>query len=108
MLDGVNDSIAEAERLGEMLRGMRALVNLIPWNPVEGARYRRSPAARVRAFQHRIEDFGIKCTVRQEKGSDIDAACGQLRLQEAELLRRPSRSTVGRGPKINPGANGEP
>ena len=92
MLDGVNDSIAEAERLGEMLRGMRSLVNLIPWNPVEGARYHRSPAARIRAFQHRVEDFGIKCTVRQEKGSDIDAACGQLRLQEAELLKRPARA----------------
>ncbi|MGE0487754.1 MAG: 23S rRNA (adenine(2503)-C(2))-methyltransferase RlmN [Vulcanimicrobiota bacterium] len=82
LLDGVNDSVAEAQRLGELLEGIHALVNLIPWNPVEGIPYQRSRPAAVRAFQDKIEEFGIKCTVRQEKGSDIDAACGQLRLRD--------------------------
>ncbi|CAM9836406.1 unnamed protein product, partial [Phaeothamnion confervicola] len=82
LLDGVNDALPEAEALGELLQGFRALVNLIPWNPVEGAGFSRSRPARVRAFQRKVEEYGLKCTVRQEKGSDIEAACGQLRLQE--------------------------
>lgn len=84
MLEGVNDSLQEAEALGKLLRGMHVLVNLIPWNPVEGAGFQRSRPGRVRAFQERVEAFGPKCTVRQEKGSDIDAACGQLRLRDMQ------------------------
>jgi 23S rRNA (adenine2503-C2)-methyltransferase len=98
MLDGINDSLAEAERLGEMVRGMRSLVNLIPWNAVEGARYKRSSSANIRAFQNKVEHYGVKCTVRAEKGADIDAACGQLRLQEAELLKRPARKVAASQP----------
>ncbi len=82
LLDGVNDSVEAASQLGQMLRGIHSLVNLIPWNPVEGIPYQRSRPAAVRAFQNKIEEFGIRCTVRQEKGSDIDAACGQLRLRD--------------------------
>jgi len=88
MLDEVNDSLEEADELGQMLQGIHSLVNLIPWNPVDGAVYQRSRPARVRAFQERVETYGIKCTVRAEKGSDIDAACGQLRLREENLRRR--------------------
>lgn len=84
LLEGVNDSLAEADALGKLLRGMHVLVNLIPWNPVEGAGYQRSRPGRVRAFQERVEAHGHKCTVRQEKGADIDAACGQLRLRDME------------------------
>ncbi len=84
LLEDVNDSLAEAEELGKMLRGLHVLVNLIPWNPVEGASYQRSRPGRIRAFQERVEAFGPKCTVRQEKGADIDAACGQLRLRDIE------------------------
>ena len=84
LLEGVNDSLAEAEALGKMLRGMHVLVNLIPWNPVEGASYQRSRPGRIRAFQQKVESFGPKCTVRQEKGADIDAACGQLRLRDMQ------------------------
>lgn len=84
LLEDVNDSLAEAEELGKMLRGLHVLVNLIPWNPVEGASYQRSRPGRIRAFQERVEAHGPKCTVRQEKGADIDAACGQLRLRDME------------------------
>ncbi|MBS2033742.1 23S rRNA (adenine(2503)-C(2))-methyltransferase RlmN [bacterium] len=82
LLEGVNDSLAEAEALGRMLRGLHVLVNLIPWNPVDGAPYERSRPGRIRAFQEKVEAQGPKCTVRQEKGADIDAACGQLRLRD--------------------------
>ncbi|MEW6280919.1 MAG: 23S rRNA (adenine(2503)-C(2))-methyltransferase RlmN, partial [Candidatus Eremiobacterota bacterium] len=51
MLDGVNDSLEQAHRLGALLEGLHALVNLIPWNPIEGVPYRRSRPARIRAFQ---------------------------------------------------------
>lgn len=83
MLAGINDSLEQADRLARRLEGMRALVNLIPWNPIEGVNYRRSTPGRVRAFQERVRSRGIPCTVRREKGSDIDAACGQLRLRRA-------------------------
>lgn len=82
LLEGVNDSLQDAEALGRLLRGLHVLVNLIPWNPVDGAEYQRSRPGRVRAFQERVEAQGPKCTVRQEKGADIDAACGQLRLRD--------------------------
>lgn len=82
LLDGVNDSVEEAHELVRLLSGTHALVNLIPWNPIEGVEFKRSRPAHVRAFQEVIEKSGIKCTVRQEKGSDIAAACGQLRLSD--------------------------
>lgn len=88
MLDEVNDSLSEADELGQMLQGIHSLVNLIPWNAVDGAVYQRSRPGRIRAFQERVEKWGVKCTVRAEKGADIDAACGQLRLREENLRRR--------------------
>ena len=83
MLDGINDSRDEAAELARLLNDhkIHSLVNLIPWNPVDGVSYRRSKPENIRAFQAIVEQNGIKCTVRQEKGADIDAACGQLRLR---------------------------
>lgn len=84
LLDKVNDSKEEANELGAMLKRykMKSLVNLIPWNPVDGVEYKRSSAKAIRRFQTTVERHGIRCTVRQEKGADIDAACGQLRLRD--------------------------
>ena len=86
LLDGVNDSEAEALELVRLLQGhdIHSLVNLIPWNPVEGASYKRSSPQAIRAFQNAVTRAGINCTVRQEKGADIDAACGQLRLRDLQ------------------------
>lgn len=83
LLDGVNDSRQEASELARLLNDheIHSLVNLIPWNPVDGVAYQRSKPENIRAFQAIVEKAGIKCTVRQEKGADIDAACGQLRLR---------------------------
>jgi len=93
MLEGVNDSLEEADRLVALLAGLRSLVNLIPWNPVDHPVFRRSSKSRVRAFQERVQLGGVRCTVRHEKGSDIEAACGQLRLREVQRLSGPSVRT---------------
>lgn len=79
LLDGVNDSAEDARRLARLVRGLRAKVNLIPFNDWEGAEFRRPPLARILAFQSILLDAGITTTVRWSKGEDIGAACGQLR-----------------------------
>jgi 23S rRNA (adenine2503-C2)-methyltransferase len=79
MLDGVNDSLEEAHRLVRLLRGVRAKVNLIPFNDWEGSTFRRPPLARILAFQSVLLDAGLTTTVRWSKGEDIGAACGQLK-----------------------------
>jgi 23S rRNA (adenine2503-C2)-methyltransferase len=79
LLDGVNDARQDAERLVRLLRGIRAKVNLIPFNDWEGSGFGRPPLARILAFQSVLLDAGITTTVRWSKGEDIGAACGQLR-----------------------------
>ena len=79
LLDGVNDTPEEARRLAQLLRGLRAKVNLIPFNDWEGAEFHRPPLPRILAFQSVLLDAGITTTVRWSKGEDIGAACGQLR-----------------------------
>jgi 23S rRNA (adenine2503-C2)-methyltransferase len=79
MLEDVNDSAEDAHRLARLLRGIRAKVNLIPFNDWEGAGFRRPPLARILAFQAILLDAGITTTVRWSKGEDIGAACGQLK-----------------------------
>lgn len=82
LLDGVNDSPEDAERLPRLLRGIPSKVNLIPWNPHalgDGTTpYRRPSEARVRAFQEALKARGLAVYVRRPRGDDIDAACGQL------------------------------
>lgn len=77
MIDGVNDSDAQADRLAELLRGQPGHVNLIPLNDVAESPLKPSP--RVRQFQQRLERHGVTATVRRKLGGDIDASCGQLR-----------------------------
>jgi 23S rRNA (adenine2503-C2)-methyltransferase len=79
MLEDVNDTVDDAQRLVRLLRGVKAKVNLIPFNDWEGARFRRPPLARILAFQSVLLDAGVTTTVRWSKGEDIGAACGQLR-----------------------------
>jgi 23S rRNA (adenine2503-C2)-methyltransferase len=79
LLDGVNDSDEEARRLVRLLRGIRAKVNLIPFNDWEGSTFARPPIARILAFQAILLKAGVTTTVRWSKGEDIGAACGQLR-----------------------------
>jgi len=84
LIDGVNDTAAELEALVAFCRGMLVHVNLIPVNPVEGADLKRAAAARARAFRETLTAVGIEASIRAERGSDIDAACGQLRQRAAD------------------------
>lgn len=79
LISGVNDSFAEADKLAALLRGRLCHVNLIPVNRVTETGFVRSNRQRVNAFRARLEEKGINATVRREMGSDINAACGQLR-----------------------------
>jgi 23S rRNA (adenine2503-C2)-methyltransferase len=79
LLDGVNDTLDDAERLARLLRNVRAKVNLIPFNDWPGSDFRRPPLARILAFQSTLLEAGITTTVRWSKGEDIGAACGQLK-----------------------------
>jgi 23S rRNA (adenine2503-C2)-methyltransferase len=80
LIAGVNDAPGQADELADLLRGMLCHVNLIPLNEVSETGLAGSPKAQVQEFLARLESRGITATVRRELGSDIDAACGQLRL----------------------------
>jgi 23S rRNA (adenine2503-C2)-methyltransferase len=76
--DGVNDSEDDAERLVELLAGLPAHVNLIPHNPIAESPLRPASAQAVRRFQERLVSRGVRCLIREPRGRDIAAACGQL------------------------------
>jgi 23S rRNA (adenine2503-C2)-methyltransferase len=78
MLAGVNDSIADARRLVKLLAPLRAKVNLIFYNPFEGSPLRTSPRAAIEAFQAILKNGNLTATIRESRGLDIAAACGQL------------------------------
>jgi 23S rRNA (adenine2503-C2)-methyltransferase len=78
MLDGVNDARQDAIELAALLLGRPAKVNLIPFNPVAGTPYGRTPQQRVDAFRKVLMDSGVITITRRPRGEDIDAACGQL------------------------------
>ena len=83
MIDGVNDSDAQADLLARHLKGTPGHVNLIPLNDVRESKLK--PSKRVSAFQKRLESYGITVTVRRKLGGDIDASCGQLRRKTLHL-----------------------
>ena len=80
LIDGVNDRDSDADELAELCDRLRprAHVNLIPLNPTPGYATRGTPARRVYAFRDLLEEYGANATVRQNRGTEIDAACGQL------------------------------
>jgi 23S rRNA (adenine2503-C2)-methyltransferase len=80
MIDKVNDSIGNAYELVSLLNGMSAYVNIIPYNPVT-EKYKRSTDARIKEFCAVLSKHNIEFEVLREKGADIDAACGQLRIK---------------------------
>jgi len=81
LLDGFNDTDADAQRVGKLLGGVRAKVNLIPYNSGSELPYRASPLERVLAFQQVLAGYKIPAYIRISRGQDIGAACGQLRLE---------------------------
>ena len=86
LFDGINDSIQDARDLAGVLRGIHCHINLIAANEFEGSPYKRSSPEHVRLFQQMLEQMGMTVTLRREMGTDIMAACGQLRrgMQESE------------------------
>ncbi len=76
-----NDNLEDAKELAKLLKGMLAHVNLIPINKIEDGAYTKSSNENIIKFRDYLNDAGIVATIRRELGSDIDAACGQLRRQ---------------------------
>jgi len=90
MLHGVNDSDEDAHRLMELIEGIPAKINLIPFNEWPGAPYTRSSNNRIRAFSDIVHKAGYASPVRRPRGEDIMAACGQLK-SETERARKSKR-----------------
>lgn len=88
MLAGVNDSDEHAKQLVTLLQELPSKINLIPFNPFPHAPYGRSSNNRIHAFSQILSQAGFVCTIRQTRGDDIDAACGQLVGQVADRTRR--------------------
>lgn len=82
LIDGVNDALEQASILASHARKLRAKVNLIPYNTVDGLEWKRPGESHCRAFRDILKNAGVSCTLRLEKGHDINAACGQLRLKQ--------------------------
>ena len=97
MLSGVNDSDADAHRLVELIKGIPAKINLIPFNEWPGAPYTRSSNNRIRAFADIIHKAGYSSPVRKPRGEDIMAACGQLKsaTERARKSRKQIAAEVG-------------
>ncbi len=87
MLKDVNDSLEHAKELVELIRPTYAYVNLIPYNPVIENGYDRADSEKVHAFMDYCIKHGVNTTIRKEFGTDIDAACGQLRAKEVGKLK---------------------
>ncbi len=100
ILPGINDSVADAQRLVSMFADKPARINLMRWNPVDGVKLRRTDDRTLSLFRHRIAQAGIPVVVRDTQGSDIDAACGQLWLRDLEGAR--AASPAGAKPRVHP------
>ena len=88
---GVNDRPADAERLAPLARRLRAHVNLIPLNPTPGYPTVGTSPEGVADFRDRLRDLGVNVTVRRNRGTEIDAACGQLRADHQVTVAAPTR-----------------
>ena len=95
MIDGVNDRDLDVRQLADVARTVRAHVNLIPLNPTPGYAVCGSSPERVRAFRDGLQELGVNATIRQNRGTEIDAACGQLRANhEATPVAAPRRRST--------------
>ncbi|MGE0558430.1 MAG: 23S rRNA (adenine(2503)-C(2))-methyltransferase RlmN [Burkholderiales bacterium] len=88
MLDGINDSVAQAKQLVRTVKPVPCKINLIPFNPFPDSGYSRSPAPAIAEFRDVLQQAGLTTTVRKTRGDTIDAACGQLAGQVRDRTRR--------------------
>ena len=79
LFDGINDSVLHARSLARLLKGLNCHVNLIPANRTADRTFRPSPEQTVLAFERELKQLHVNATLRQPRGQDIDAGCGQLR-----------------------------
>ncbi|MCA1571850.1 MAG: 23S rRNA (adenine(2503)-C(2))-methyltransferase RlmN [Chloroflexi bacterium] len=98
MIDGLNDTDKQAAGLIEVARGWRSHVNLIPLNPTPGSRWSGTPAAGIDRFVRRLRDGDVSVTVRDTRGREIDAACGQLHAQLSGRSLREAREAAAAAP----------
>lgn len=101
MLAGVNDSPAHARELITLLAGIRAKMNLIPFNPFPHTIYKRSDDTTINRFRDILMQAGLNTTVRRTRGDDIDAACGQLVGQVKDRTRRHARYLQAAGVQVD-------
>ncbi len=87
LIAGVNDGLAQVRPLAQLARRLDAKVNLIPYNRVDGLQWERPAEPVCESFLESLENHKVTATLRREKGHDIDAACGQLRLKTERELR---------------------
>jgi 23S rRNA (adenine2503-C2)-methyltransferase len=85
MLEGINDSVENASELAILLRGMNCYVNLIPYNETSHIEFKKSSNNRIMKFYDTLKKNKINVTVRKEFGSNVKAACGQLRSNYEEV-----------------------
>ena len=78
MLENINDSMEHAQELSRLISNKPAKINLIPFNPFNGTKYKSSPIRQIKKFQMKLREKGIIVTTRKTRGDDIAAACGQL------------------------------
>jgi 23S rRNA (adenine2503-C2)-methyltransferase len=94
LVENVNDSAAQAKELSLLVKGKNCHVNLIPINPIKERDYRRSSSNNIQNFKNILEKNRINVTIRREMGSDIDAACGQLRKSYQDKLSRQGGESI--------------
>ena len=87
LIEGRTDTLEHATELGQLLKGMRCHVNLIPLNPTGGYDGQPTSVGTANAFVARLEEFGVPATLRVRRGIDIDAGCGQLKSKRIENQR---------------------
>ncbi len=87
LLKGINDSEENARELAKLIKGTFSYVNLIPYNSVNENIYKRTSREEIYAFQDKLKKLGVNVTVRKEFGTDIDAACGQLRAKKLGAIK---------------------
>jgi 23S rRNA (adenine2503-C2)-methyltransferase len=105
LIEDVNDSLDQAARLAGIASDLHAHVNLIPYNSVEGLPWKRPSLTRQDRFAAILGDRGVSHTIRREKGHDIAAACGQLRLKverDGHIEPAPSRPVLAPAPRSSP------
>ncbi len=86
LVDQVNDEEEHAKELSALVKGLNCHINLIPVNPIKERNYRKSESKKIQKFKNILEKNRINVTIRREMGSDIDAACGQLRKSYMDRL----------------------